>query len=149
MTCEYSIIFINKCNNNLIFRLVRVIWYYFLEYDEIVAGQLHGDSFYVKTNFAHDPTPGQAVKDALSFKSGEIFHVVDTLHNGAVGQWLGYRLGRNQQEIQKGVIPNASRADEYAQEQSAQLKKDKELDSRSSFFKRRGQRRSKSLIKVI
>lgn len=118
------------------------------EYDDIVANQLHGDSFYVKTQFVHDPPPGQSVKDALSFKSGEIFHVVDTLHNGSVGQWLVYRLGRNNQEIQKGVIPNASRADEYAHEQMAQLKKDKDMDSRGSFFKRRGQRRSKSLIKV-
>ncbi|XP_028967947.1 tight junction protein ZO-1 [Galendromus occidentalis] len=117
------------------------------EYDDIVANHLHGDSFYVKTQFVHEPPPGQSVKDALSFKSGEIFHVVDTLHNGSVGQWLVYRLGRNNQEIQKGVIPNASRADEHAHEQMAQLKKDKDMDSRGSFFKRRGQRRSKSLIK--
>jgi hypothetical protein len=29
----------------------------------------------------------------MSFRKGDVFHVVDTLHNGVVGSWQVYRIG--------------------------------------------------------
>ena len=127
------------------------------EYESIVAGQ-KGDSFYIRVHFNYDSDGG---KGELSFHVGDIFHVVDTLHNGVVGSWLVYRLGRNNQEIQKGSIPNKSRADELATEQRAEGRSKKSLSGgdlgsgeggassrRGNFFKRRrSARRSKSLSK--
>ncbi|XP_064470378.1 tight junction protein ZO-1-like [Ornithodoros turicata] len=113
------------------------------EYDEIVTNQ-KGDSFYIRTHFSYDA----AGKGELAFHVGDVFHVVDTLHNGTVGSWLVFRLGRNNQEIQKGVIPNRTRAEELAQEQHTLAKKEAAAaESRGSFFKRRSARRSKSLCK--
>lgn len=122
------------------------------EYENIVAKQ-KGDSFYIRVHFNYDSEG----KGELSFHVGDIFHVVDTLFNGVVGSWFVYRLGRNNQEIQKGSIPNKSRADELATEQRMESKKsssgtDLNLSETSSrrgnFFKRRrSARRSKSLSK--
>ncbi|KFM71564.1 Tight junction protein ZO-1, partial [Stegodyphus mimosarum] len=112
------------------------------EYDEIVANQ-RGDSFYIRTHFSYEGSG----KGEIGFHVGEVFHVIDTLHNGVVGSWLVYRLGRTNQEIQKGVIPNRNRAEQWAQEQQNQAKKDAASESRGSFFKRRSARRSKSLSK--
>lgn len=110
------------------------------EYDKIVTEQ-KGDSFYVKTHFDYTST----TKGELSFHSNEVFHVTDTLFNGTVGSWQVYRLGRNNQEVQKGTIPNRSKAEELAAEQSAEkLKKAESAENRGSFFKRRSARRSKS-----
>ncbi len=114
------------------------------EYDEIVANQ-KGDSFYIRVHFSYD----SAGKGELTFHVGEVFHVIDTLFNGVVGSWLVYRLGRNNQEIQKGSIPNRNRAEELATEQNAEKakKSDTSSERRGSFFKRRSARRSKSLSK--
>ncbi|GFY76260.1 tight junction protein ZO-1 [Trichonephila inaurata madagascariensis] len=112
------------------------------DYDEIVANQ-RGDSFYVRTHFSYEGSG----KGELGFHVGEVFHVINTLHNGVVGSWLVHRLGRTNQEIQKGVIPNSNRAEQWAQEQQNQAKKDAASESRGSFFKRRSARRSKSLSK--
>ncbi|CAG2104772.1 unnamed protein product, partial [Medioppia subpectinata] len=114
------------------------------EYDEIVANQ-KGDSFYIRVHFTYD----SAGKGELAFHFGEVFHVIDTLFNGVVGSWLVYRLGRNNQEIQKGSVPNRNRAEELAAEQSTEKAKkaDTSTERRGSFFKRRSARRSKSLSK--
>lgn len=59
-------------------------------------------------------------------------------------------LGRNNQEVQKGIIPNKSRAEELATAQFNATKKEMSAnESRGSFFKRRrsSNRRSKSLGK--
>ncbi|KAG0432375.1 hypothetical protein HPB47_020893, partial [Ixodes persulcatus] len=113
------------------------------EYDEIVASQ-KGDSFYIRTHFSYE----SGGKGELSFHVGEVFRVVDTLHNGTVGSWLVFRLGRNHQEIQKGVIPNRTRAEELSQAQQSQAKKEASAESsRGSFFKRRSARRAKALCK--
>nr|XP_042910009.1 tight junction protein ZO-1 isoform X1 [Parasteatoda tepidariorum] len=119
-----------------------VVQYMKDKYDEIVANQ-RGDSFYIKTHFSYEGSG----KGEIGFQVGEIFHVIDTLYNGVVGSWLVYRLGRTNQEIQKGVIPNNQRAEQWAQEQQNQAKKDAASESRGSFFKRRSARRSKSLSK--
>ena len=113
------------------------------EYDNVVANQ-RGDSFHIKTHFhCENPSKGE-----MSFKAGDIFRVVDTLHNGVVGSWQVLRIGRGQQEIQRGVIPNKSRAEELATAQFNATKKEiNASESRTSFFRRKRSthRRSKSL----
>lgn len=87
----------------------------------------------------------------MSFRSGDVFHVVDTLHNGVVGSWQVFRIGRNNQEVQKGIIPNKARAEELATAQFNATKKEMSAsESRGSFFRRRrsSHRRSKSLGRV-
>lgn len=59
------------------------------EYNAVASGQMPGDSFHVKTHFHYtEPTDGE-----MSFRCGDVFHVVDTLHNGTVGAWQVYRIG--------------------------------------------------------
>ncbi|KPJ21449.1 Tight junction protein ZO-1 [Papilio machaon] len=91
----------------------------------------------------------------MSFRSGDVFHVVDTLHNGTVGAWQVYRIGlssgRNNQEVQKGIIPNKARAEELATAQFNATKKEMSgNDGKNYFFRRRRSthRRTKSLGKV-
>ena len=112
----------------------------------------------------------------MSFKKSDVFHVVDTLHNGVVGSWQAFRMGeafhqgplknismfadpflsgqgRAAEQVQKGVIPNKSRAEEIATQQFNAAKKEQSVceNNKSSFFKRRkaqNHRRSKSLGKV-
>ena len=58
---------------------------------------------------------------------------------------LVHRLGRNNQEIQKGTVPNRSRAEQLASDQAAdKIKRAESSEGRSSFFRRRSARRSKS-----
>lgn len=35
----------------------------------------------------------QPNKGEMSFRKGDVFHVVDTLHNGVVGSWQVFRIG--------------------------------------------------------
>ncbi|XP_065163753.1 tight junction protein ZO-1 isoform X5 [Atheta coriaria] len=126
-------------------RIELIVQYCKEEYDNIVASQ-KGDSFYIKTHFHYD-TPA---KGEMSFRSGDIFRVIDTLYNGVVGCWQVYRIGRNHQEVQKGIIPNKARAEELATAQFNATKKEMSAnESRGSFFRRRrsSNRRSKSLGK--
>lgn len=99
------------------------------EYEEVVSTQ-KGDSFHVRAHFSHEPSN----KGELALHPGEVFHVVDTLHNGTLGSWLAYRLSRNHQEIQRGLIPNAANAEELAALQARRRDAD---TSRTSFFRRR------------
>ncbi|KAK9497309.1 hypothetical protein O3M35_004651 [Rhynocoris fuscipes] len=115
------------------------------EYDHVVTTQ-RGDSFHIKAHFNYD----QPNKGEMSFCKGDIFHVTDTLHNGVVGAWAVYRIGRSNQEVQKGIIPNKARAEELATAQfNASKKESLSSESRGSFFRRRrnSHRRSKSLSK--
>nr|CAH7718510.1 unnamed protein product [Callosobruchus chinensis] len=126
-------------------RIELIVQYCKEEYDNIVASQ-KGDSFYIKTHFHYD----SPAKGEMSFRSGDIFHVIDTLYNGVVGCWQVFRIGRNNQEVQKGIIPNKSRAEELATAQFNATKKEMSAnESRGSFFRRRrsSNRRSKSLGK--
>ena len=62
-----------------------------------------------------------------------------------------FHIGRNNQEVQKGIIPNKARAEELATaEFNASKKEATNSESRGSFFRRRrnSHRRSKSLSKV-
>ena len=45
----------------------------------------------------------------MSFRHGDVFVVVDTLYGGVVGSWQAVRKGRNNQETQRGIIPNRNR----------------------------------------
>lgn len=105
------------------------------------ALQKNGDSFHIKTHFNHESSE----KGTLSFHSGEIFHVINTMYNDVIGSWEVYRLGRNNQEIQSGVIPSKKVAEQLAAEQAAEKTK-KDSVGRGSFFKRRS-RRSKAFSK--
>lgn len=110
------------------------------EYEKVVTQQ-KGDSFFIKTHFDYTST----TKGELSFHSNEVFHVTDTLFNGTVGSWQVYRLGRNNQEVQKGTIPNRSCAEQLSTDQAAEkARKADSAENRGSFFKRRSARRSKS-----
>lgn len=132
------------------------------EYDQVVASG-HGDSFYVKTHFNYEQPAG----GHMSFRRGEVFHVVDTLHKGVVGAWQAYRVGElrllhlssrkagsqcgarvsfanpkgpNGQDLQQGVIPNSAGAEELATAQFNAAKKEAATttsESRGSFFRRR------------
>ena len=53
-----------------------------------------GDSFYIKAHFTYDQTE----KGEMSFKKCDVFHVVDTLHNGVVGSWQAFRMGKFKNE---------------------------------------------------
>jgi len=115
------------------------------DYDQVVASG-HGDSFYVKTHFNHD----QTTSGQMSFRKGEVFHVVDTLYKGVVGSWQAFRVGPNGQDLQQGVIPNSAAAEELATAQFNAAKKEAATttsENRGSFFRRRRatHRRSKSL----
>ncbi|XP_031353908.1 tight junction protein ZO-1-like isoform X5 [Photinus pyralis] len=141
VTREEAVLFLLSLQD----RIELIVQFCKEEYDGIVASQ-KGDSFYIKTHFHYE----NSVKGEMSFKSGDIFHVIDTLYNGVVGCWQVYRIGRNNQQGQKGIIPNKSRAEELATAQFNATKKEMSAnESRGSFFRRRrnSNRRSKSLGK--
>ncbi|KAK5641793.1 hypothetical protein RI129_010340 [Pyrocoelia pectoralis] len=141
VTREEAVLFLLSLQD----RIELIVQFCKEEYDNIVASQ-KGDSFYIKTHFHYE----NSVKGEMSFKSGDIFHVIDTLYNGVVGCWQVYRIGRNNQQGQKGIIPNKSRAEELATAQFNATKKEMSAnESRGSFFRRRrnSNRRSKSLGK--
>ncbi|KAF7997147.1 hypothetical protein HCN44_005424 [Aphidius gifuensis] len=113
------------------------------EYEQIITTE-RGDSFHIKTHFHYE----QPDKNEMSFRSGDVFHVIDTLYNGVVGSWQVFKIGGNNQEVQKGIIPNKARAEELATAQFNATKKELSAsESRGSFFRRRrgSHRRSKSL----
>ncbi|XP_035670919.1 tight junction protein ZO-1-like isoform X5 [Branchiostoma floridae] len=121
------------------------------KYDKILE-MGSGDSFYVRTHFNYE----KQGKEELSFKKGDIFHIRDTLHQGVVGSWLAVRIGKNNLETERGVIPNKNRGDgllilQHRAEQLAHVQntdaKESQSGKRSGFFRRRSYRRSKSLNK--
>ncbi|KAG8455229.1 hypothetical protein GDO86_001429 [Hymenochirus boettgeri] len=89
-----------------------------------------GDSFFIRTHFEYEKEGPQF----LSFTRGEIFRVVDTLYDGKLGSWLAVRIAN---ELEKGLIPNKSRADQQASVQNAQRGA---AGDRADFWKNRGQR---------
>ena len=103
----------------------------------------------------------------MAFRKSDVFHVVDTLHNGVVGAWQVFRMGkivqwairkmypqcktlsdpflsgigRAAEQVKKGVIPNKARAEEIATQQFNAAKKEQNTNeasqSKGSFFKRK------------
>ncbi|XP_052785868.1 tight junction protein ZO-1-like isoform X3 [Mya arenaria] len=116
------------------------------DFDRIMSSHEAGDSFYIRTHFNYEQLePGE-----LSFVQGDIFHIKDTLFRGVVGSWLAVRMGRNNQETQKGIIPNKNRAEQLAisnQGTSEEEKENSPSKGRGLLFKRKAARRSKSLSK--
>uniref|UniRef100_A0A8C0FRX5 Tight junction protein ZO-2 n=1 Tax=Bubo bubo TaxID=30461 RepID=A0A8C0FRX5_BUBBB len=100
-----------------------------LVYRDIMACG-RGDSFFIRSHFECEKESPQS----LAFTRGEIFRVVDTLYDGKLGNWLAVRIGN---ELEKGLIPNKSRAEQMASVQNAQ--KDGSSD-RADFWRTRGQR---------
>uniref|UniRef100_A0A8C3YM20 Tight junction protein 2 n=2 Tax=Catagonus wagneri TaxID=51154 RepID=A0A8C3YM20_9CETA len=89
-----------------------------------------GDSFFIRSHFECEKETPQS----LAFTRGEVFRVVDTLYDGKLGHWLAVRIGN---ELEKGLIPNKSRAEQMASVQTAQ--RDSAGD-RADFWRMRGQR---------
>ncbi|XP_065361995.1 uncharacterized protein pyd isoform X11 [Calliphora vicina] len=139
VTREEAVLFLLSLQD----RIDLIVQYCKEEYDEVVNNQ-RGDSFHIKTHFHCDnPSKGE-----MAFKAGDVFRVIDTLHNGVVGSWQVLKIGRGHQEMQRGVIPNKARAEELATAQFNATKKEMNAnESRGNFFRRRRSthRRSKSL----
>ncbi|XP_069734028.1 tight junction protein ZO-3 [Phaenicophaeus curvirostris] len=104
-----------------------------------------GDSFYIRTHFDFEKdTPS-----GLSFVRGNVFHVLDTMYRGKLGNWLAVRMGRDLQEQDKGVIPNRSRAEQIASLESV-LKATSSANAsgaRAEFWKLRGLRGAKKMLR--
>ncbi|XP_026637263.1 tight junction protein ZO-2 isoform X5 [Microtus ochrogaster] len=89
-----------------------------------------GDSFFIRSHFECEKETPQS----LAFTRGEVFRVVDTLYDGKLGHWLAVRIGN---ELEKGLIPNKSRAEQMASVQNAQKET---AGDRADFWRTRGQR---------
>ncbi|NXU79765.1 ZO3 protein, partial [Oreotrochilus melanogaster] len=104
-----------------------------------------GDSFYIRTHFDFEKdTPS-----GLSFVRGDVFHVLDTLYRGRLGNWLAVRMGRDLQEQDKGIIPSRSRAEQIASLES-ELKATSGANhsgARAEFWKLRGLRGAKKILR--
>ncbi|NWS22465.1 ZO3 protein, partial [Pachyramphus minor] len=113
-------------------------------YRKMVSSNV-GDSFYIRTHFDFE-------KDApsgLSFARGDVFHVLDTMYRGRLGNWLAVRVGRDLQEQDKGIIPNQSRAEQIASLESV-LKATSGANpsgARAEFWKLRGLRGAKKMLR--
>ena len=51
-----------------------------------------------RTHFNYEQTN----KSELSFRKGDIFHVVDTLNMGVVGAWQVFRIGKTMSSLALG-----------------------------------------------
>ncbi|TRY65008.1 hypothetical protein DNTS_024663 [Danionella cerebrum] len=104
-------------------------------YEEIlVSGR--GDSFFIRTHFDYE----KELPQCHAFSRGQIFKVVDTLYDGKLGNWLAIRLGKENQLLDKGIIPNKSRAEQMANVQNTQKGTGSD---RADFWRLRGQRSAK------
>ncbi|KAG7240847.1 hypothetical protein INR49_023421 [Caranx melampygus] len=69
-------------------------------YKDILASG-RGDSFFIRTHFEYEKEAPQS----LPFSRGEIFKVTDTLYDGKLGNWLAIRTDKDNQLLEKGIIP--------------------------------------------
>ncbi|CAL8320901.1 unnamed protein product [Lota lota] len=100
--------------------------------DILTSGR--GDSFFIRTHFEYEKETPQS----LSFSRGQIFKVTDTLYDGKLGNWLAIRTDKENQLLEKGVIPNKSRAEQMSNVQNAQ--RAAAGTDRGDFWRLRGQR---------
>ncbi|XP_077478789.1 tight junction protein ZO-2a isoform X8 [Stigmatopora argus] len=105
-------------------------------YKDILASG-RGDSFFIRTHFEFEKEAPQS----LPFTRGEIFKVTDTLYDGKLGNWLAVRTNKENQLLEKGIIPNKSRADQMANVQNAA--RAASGNDRGDFWRLRGQRAAK------
>ncbi|XP_071390178.1 tight junction protein ZO-2a isoform X1 [Centroberyx affinis] len=96
-----------------------------------------GDSFFIRTHFEFEKEAPQS----LPFSRGQIFKVTDTLYDGKLGNWLAIRSDKDNQLLEKGIIPNKSRAEQMANVQNAQ--RAASGNDRGDFWRLRGQRAAK------
>ncbi|XP_053707683.1 tight junction protein ZO-2a isoform X2 [Synchiropus splendidus] len=96
-----------------------------------------GDNFFIRTHFEYEKEAPQS----LPFTRGEIFKVTDTLYDGKLGNWLAIRTDRSNQLLEKGIIPNKSRAEQMANVQNAA--RAASGNDRGDFWRLRGQRAAK------
>ncbi|XP_068995437.1 tight junction protein ZO-2-like isoform X2 [Embiotoca jacksoni] len=101
-------------------------------YNDVLASG-RGDSFFIRTHFDYEKETAQS----LAFSRGDIFKVVDTLYDGKLGNWLAIRVGKEKQLLEKGIIPNKSRAEQMA---SVQNSHKAVVGDRADFWRLRGQR---------
>ncbi|XP_055488477.1 tight junction protein ZO-2a isoform X4 [Leucoraja erinacea] len=93
-----------------------------------------GDSFFVRTHFEYEKETPQS----LAFARGDVFKVLDTLYNGKLGNWLAVRIAPdNIRQLEKGIVPNKSRAEQMANVQNVQKATSSD---RGDFWRSRGQR---------
>ncbi|CAN9500580.1 unnamed protein product [Ophioblennius macclurei] len=109
-------------------------------YKKIIKSNL-GDNFYVRTHYDREP---EGSID-LGFTRGEVFRVVDTMYRGKIGKWLAIRMGNDLREMDKGTIPNQTRAEKLAHiEQTQRPSGDRPVSGpRAEFWKLRGLRGNK------
>uniref|UniRef100_A0A3Q2X8L3 Tight junction protein 3 n=1 Tax=Hippocampus comes TaxID=109280 RepID=A0A3Q2X8L3_HIPCM len=109
-------------------------------YKKIIKSNL-GDNFYIRTHYDHETDH----PIGLNFTRGEVFRVVDTMHRGKLGNWLAIRMGNDLHELDKGTIPNQTRAEVLAsQEQAQRMSGEKPVSGpRAEFWKLRGLRGNK------
>uniref|UniRef100_A0A674NE94 Tight junction protein 2a (zona occludens 2) n=1 Tax=Takifugu rubripes TaxID=31033 RepID=A0A674NE94_TAKRU len=105
-------------------------------YEDILESG-RGDSFYIRTHFEYEKEAPQS----LPFTRGEIFKVTDTLYDGKLGNWLAIRCGNDNQLLEKGIIPNKSRAEQMTNIQNAA--RAASGNDRGDFWRLRGQRAAK------
>ncbi|CAM9345870.1 unnamed protein product, partial [Lampetra planeri] len=105
-------------------------------YKDILASG-RGDSFFIRTHFEYEKEAPQS----LPFSRGEIFKVTDTLYDGKLGNWLAIRTNKEHQLLEKGIIPNKSRAEQMANVQNAA--RAASGNDRGDFWRLRGQRAAK------
>ncbi|KAG7327546.1 hypothetical protein KOW79_009152 [Hemibagrus wyckioides] len=114
-------------------------------YKKILKSNL-GDSFYIRTHFDYQAEESHG----LGFTRGEVFRVIDTMHRGKLGTWLAVRMGTNLYELDKGTIPNQTRAENLAlveQTQRIQLAERQASAPRAEFWKLRGLRGAKKPVR--
>ncbi|KAL2087380.1 hypothetical protein ACEWY4_016208 [Coilia grayii] len=104
-------------------------------YQDILASG-RGDNFFVRTHFECEKEGPQS----LAFGRGQVLKIIDTLYNGKLGHWLAIRTDKDNQFLDKGTIPNKSRADQMANVQQAQRGA---AGDRGDFWRLRGQRAAK------
>ncbi|XP_019744303.1 tight junction protein ZO-2a [Hippocampus comes] len=105
-------------------------------YKDILASG-RGDSFFIRTHFEYEKEAPQS----LPFTRGEIFKVTDTLYDGKLGNWLAVRTNKENQLLEKGIIPNKSRAEQMSNVQNAA--RAASGNDRGDFWRLRGQRAAK------
>ncbi|XP_047446718.1 tight junction protein ZO-2-like isoform X2 [Mugil cephalus] len=101
-------------------------------YNDILATG-RGDSFSIRTHFEYE----KEISQSLAFSLGDILKVVDTLYDGKLGSWLAVRVGKDNQLLEKGIIPSKSRAEQMASVQRCQKSV---VGDRANFWRLRGQR---------
>ncbi|XP_076016095.1 tight junction protein ZO-2a isoform X2 [Genypterus blacodes] len=105
-------------------------------YEDILESG-RGDSFFIRTHFEFEKEAPQS----LAFGRGQIFKVTDTLYDGKLGNWLAIRTDKDNQLLEKGIIPSKSRAEQMANVQNAA--RAASGNDRGDFWRLRGQRAAK------